>query len=345
MLKIDGSYGEGGGQILRTALSLSCVTRTPIEIYNIRKRRRNPGLQPQHLAGVKACAKISSAEVEGGVLGSTELKFIPGELKSGNYEFNVAEERGSAGSVSLVLQSVLLPLLFAKNKSEITIKGGTQVPFSPPFDYVARVLLPFLRKLGIEAEAEIIKYGFYPKGGGEIRLNVKPVRELNPVNLESRGKLIRINGTCAVSNLPVEVAKREKAEIESIFGKENLNCEIEIREVDSKGQGNYVFLLADFENNLAGFSALGERGKPAEKVAREACLSLLEFLKTEAALEEHLADQILPFLALTKRPSSFTVSKITSHLQTNVWVVEKFLPLKIKVEGRLGQNGKVEVCL
>lgn len=345
MLRIDGGYGEGGGQILRTALALSCVTKIPIEIYNIRKGRKNPGLQPQHLAGVRACAKISSAEVERGILGSTELRFIPGELKGGNYEFNVAEELGSAGSVSLVIQSILLPLLFAISESQVTIRGGTHVPFSPPFDYVGKVLLPTLQNIGVNAETEIIKHGFYPKGGGEVRLKVEPVSELKSLNLENRGKLMRISGTCTVANLSVGIAKREKLEIENKLSKENLNCEIEIKEVDSTGAGNYVFLLAEFENCLAGFSALGERGKPAEKVAQEACLSLLEFLKNEAVLEEHLADQILPFLALAKESSSLTVNKVTSHLLTNVWVVGKFLPLKIKVEGQLGQNGKVEVCL
>jgi RNA 3'-terminal phosphate cyclase (ATP) len=293
---------------------------------------------------VRACANISSAEVEGGILGSTELKFFPRELKGGTYEFNVAEEKGSAGSVSLVIQSILLPLLFAGSESQVTVKGGTQVPFSPPFDYVERVLLSFLKKLGVEAEPEIVKYGFYPKGGGEVRLKIKPVRELKTVSLENRGKLMRISGTCAVSNLSVEVAKRERTEIENFLGKENLNSEIEIREVSSIGPGNYVFLLAGFGNSLAGFSALGERGKPAERVAQEACLSLLEFLKTEAALEEHLADQVLPFLVLAKGSSSITVSKITSHLLTNVWVVEKLMPARIRVDGQLGQSGGIEVC-
>src|SRR5574341_78687 len=343
MLRIDGSFGEGGGQILRTALALSCVTKTPIEIFNIRKGRKKPGLQPQHLASLRACARISNARVEGGVLGSIELKFIPGDLTSGNYEFDVAEEKGSAGSVSLVIQSILLPLIYCSGESQVTIKGGTHVPFSPPFDYLAKVWLPFLGKLGVEAEAEIVRYGFYPKGGGKVRMKVKPVEKLQGMNLHERGNLVSLSGISAVANLPEAIAVRQKQEAEKILRKENFEPRIESKHVDSVGTGTYLFLLAEFENSLAGFSSLGERGKPAEKVAQEACQSLLDFLQSDAAVEEHLADQILPFLALAKEESSFTVSKITSHLLTNVWVVEKFLPAKIIMEGEIGGRGTIAI--
>ena len=345
MLRIDGSFGEGGGQILRTGLALSCITKTPIEIFNIRKGRKKPGLQPQHLASVRACANLSGAKVEGGTLGSTELKFIPGELKDGEYEFNVAEEKGSAGSVSLVMQSILLPLLFCSVESQVTVKGGTHVPFSPPFDYLARVWLPFLGKLGVRAEAEIVKYGFYPKGGGEVKLKMKPLDRIQGLNLQERGKLIRLTGVSAVANLPETIAQRQKQEAEKILSKENLEPKIEVKQVNSVGAGTYLFLWAEFENSLAGFSSLGERRKPAEKVAQEACQGLLDFLQSEASVEEHLADQVLPYLALAKGESSLTVSKITSHLLTNVWVVEKFVPVKIIVEGEIGKCGKVAILL
>jgi RNA 3'-terminal phosphate cyclase (ATP) len=345
MLRIDGSFGEGGGQILRTALALSCVTKTPIEIFNIRKGRKNPGLQPQHLASVRACARISNARVEGGMLGSTELKFMPGDLTSGDYEFNVAEEKGSAGSVSLVIQSILLPLLYCPGESQVTIKGGTHVPFSPPFDYLAKVWLPFLGKLGVKAEAEIVKYGFYPKGGGEVRLKVKPVKKLQGINLLERGKLVSVSGISAVANLPETIALRQKQEAKKVLNKESLEPKIEVKQVNSVGAGTYLFLWTEFENSLAGFSSLGERGKPAEKVAQDACQGMLEFLEIQAAMEEHLADQVLPYLALAKEESSFTVSKITSHLLTNVWVVERLLPAKIMVEGESGRSGKVAILL
>jgi len=345
MLSIDGSFGEGGGQVIRTALALSCVTKTPIEIFSIRKGRKNPGLQPQHLASVRACAKIAKAEVQGGILGSTELKFMPGDLTSGDHEFDVAEEKGSAGSVSLVIQSILLPLLYCPGESQVTIKGGTQVPFSPPFDYLTNVWLPFLGILGVKAEAEIVKYGFYPKGGGEVRLKVKPVEKLQGINLLERGKLVSLSGISAVANLPEAIAQRQKQEAEKILSKENLVPQVETRQVNSVGAGTYFFLLAEFENSLAGFSSLGERGKPAEKVAQEACQGLLEFVETQAAVEKHLADQILPYLALAKGESSLTVSKITSHLLTNVGVVEKFLPVKVIVEGEIGKSGKVTISL
>lgn len=343
MPRIDGSFGEGGGQILRTALALACVRKEPIEIYNIRKGRKKPGLQPQHLASVRACAKICDARVEGDYLGSTELKFVPGDLKSGEHTFDVAEEKGSAGSVSLVVQSILVPLLFCPEECQVTIRGGTHVPFSPPFDYVTRVLLPFVSRIGVKAEAKISKCGFYPQGGGEVYIRTYPTQRLSGLTLENKGKLVNLTGVSAVANLPVSVAERQKKKAEQILGQEKLEPEISTTEVSSVGTGTYFFLLVEFENSVAGFSALGERGKPAEMVAQEACQSLLDFLKTEAAVEEHLADQILPFLALAKEESRFTVSKITSHLLTNVWVVEKFKTSKIRVDGRVGEYGRIRI--
>ena len=345
MPRIDGSFGEGGGQILRTALALSSVRKEPIEIHSIRKGRKKPGLQPQHLASVRACAKICDAKVEGDHLGFTELKFVPGELKSGEYTFDVAEEKGSAGSVSLVIQSILLPLLFCPEKCQVTIRGGTHVPFSPPFDYVTRVLLPFVSRIGVKVEAGIVKYGFYPQGGGEVNIRAYPTQRLSGLTLENKGKLVKLTGVSAVANLPVSIAERQKKTAEQILGQDKLNPEISVREVASVGPGTFLFLLAEFENSVAGFSALGERGKPAEMVAQEACQSLLDFLRTEAAVEEHLADQILPFLALAKEESSFTVSKVTSHLLTNVWVVEKFKTSKIRVDGRVGEFGRIRITV
>jgi len=343
MLKIDGNYGEGGGQILRTALALSIVLQKPIEIFNIRKGRKNPGLAPQHLTSVNACAKISDATVEGNRLKSEELQFSPQPAQAGEYLFNVAEEKGSAGSVSLVLQSILLPLSLASGSSQITVLGGTHVPFAPPFTYYQEILFPTLQKLGLNLKSEIKKWGFYPKGGGEVVCEIQPVKEIKNLNLLERGEIEKLSGISAVANLPLSIAERQRNSTVKLLQQKSLKAEIEIVPAFSFGQGTFFFLKAEFENCVAGFSSLGEIGKRAEKVGEEAVLQLLEYLSTDSCLEHHLADQLIPFLALAKAGSAFSVSKITRHLLTNIWVVKQFMDIEIKVEGEEGKAGKVLV--
>ncbi|EQB63174.1 MAG: RNA 3'-terminal phosphate cyclase [candidate division Zixibacteria bacterium RBG-1] len=343
MLRIDGNYGEGGGQILRTALALSLVLQKPIEIYNIRKGRKNPGLAPQHLTSVNAAAKISGAQVEGNKLKSEELKFSPGQIKAGQYLFNVAEERGSAGSVALVLQSILLPLSLAAGSSKVTLLGGTHVPFSPPFTYYQEIFFPTLQRLGLNIKSEIKRCGFYPKGGGEVVCEIQPVAEIKNLNLLERGKLLKLSGISAMANLPLSIADRQKNSALKLLQQKNLKADIKIIPAFSFGQGTFFFLKAEFENCAAGFGSLGEMGKRAEIVAEEAVSQLLQFLSTDAVIEEHSADQLIPFLALAKQSSAFTVSKISKHLLTNIWVVKQFLEIEISLEGEEGQAGKVMI--
>ncbi len=341
MQKIDGNFGEGGGQILRTALALSIVLQKPIEIYNIRKGRKVPGLAPQHLTSVNAAAKISGAKVEGNKLKSEELKFSPGQIKAGQYLFNVAEEKGSAGSVALVLQSILLPLSLASESSKIIVLGGTHVSFSPAFTYYQEILFPTLQKLGLNVKSEIKKWGFYPKGEGEVVCEIFPCREIKNLNLLERGELKKVSGISAVANLPLAIAERQRNSALKLLQQRNLKAEIEILPAFSFGQGTFFFLKVEFENCRAGFGSLGEMGKRAEIVAEEAVNQLLQFLPTEAVIEEHLADQLIPFLALAKENSAFTVSKISQHLLTNIWVVKQFLDIEIKVEEEEGNEGKI----
>jgi RNA 3'-terminal phosphate cyclase (ATP) len=342
-LKIDGNYGEGGGQILRTTLSLSSLLKKPMEITNIRKGRKVPGLQPQHLTSVNACKNISEAEVEGNKLQSLTLKFNPQRIKGGDFTFNVAEEKRSAGSTSLVLQAIFLPLSLAEQSSHITLLGGTHVPWSPPFDYLKEVFLPMVRKIGCQVELQIKKWGWYPKGGGEVHCTIHPAEKLLPLNLTERGKLLNLTGISVVSNLPLPIAERQKNQALKILKERNFSPEIKIVDAPSIGQGTFFFLKAEFENSLAGFGSLGEIGKRAEKVAEEACQEFLEFIETKAAMDPHLSDQLIPYLALAEGQSSFTVSRISQHLLTNIWVVQQFLPTKITVEGDEGKEGKVNV--
>ncbi|MCJ7496924.1 MAG: RNA 3'-terminal phosphate cyclase, partial [candidate division Zixibacteria bacterium] len=316
------------------------------EIYNIRKGRKVPGLQAQHLTCVKAARTISEAEVEGDRLQSQILKFSPRKIKGGNLFFDV----GTAGSVCLVLQSIIIPLSLTNARSELRLKGGTHVPFSPPVTYFQKVIFPILNCLGLNLSMEIKRWGWYPKGGGEVICQAKPVEKIVPLNLIKRGKLLKLSGLSLVSNLPLSIAQRQKQEAEKILsefgsvGKENnFNLETEILDASSIGKGTFFFLLASFENSIAGFSSLGALGKRAEQVSDEACKAFLDFMKTTGAIEEHLADQLIPFLALAQDESNFSVSRISQHLLTNIWVTQQFLPVKIVVDGKENQPGKIKI--
>jgi RNA 3'-terminal phosphate cyclase (ATP) len=342
-LQMDGNYGEGGGQILRTTLALSCLLKKPVQIFNIRKGRKIPGLQPQHLTSVNACKSISGAEVEGNKLKSVTLKFNPQRVKGGDFTFNVAEEKRSAGSTSLILQALFLPLSLSERSSAITVLGGTHVPWSPPFDYLKQIFSPMLEKLGCRINLGIVKWGWYPKGAGEVRCSIHPAEKLTALNLTERGRLLNLTGISVVSNLPTSIAERQRNQAFKILREKSFSAEIKIVQAPSVGQGTFFFLKAEFEKSIAGFGALGAIGKKAEKVAEEACEEFLEFMQTRAAIDPHLSDQLIQYLALADGPSSFTVSRISKHLLTNIWVVEQFLPAEIKVEGIEGNEGKVTV--
>lgn len=338
-IEIDGSFGEGGGQILRTALSLSCITGCGLKLFNIRKSRKKPGLMQQHLTCVNAVSEICNAEVWGNETGSTELNFVPQKIKSGHYSFDIK----TAGSSSLVIQTLLPPLLFADKPSHIRIKGGTHVPFSPPYDYISGVFIPMLNRIGIKAESSIRQYGFYPKGGGEVGFMIFPAEKISGMHAVSRGKLLSITGYSAVSNLPLNIAERQKTAV--IQNLSPLSSDINILEVPSFGQGTFVFLKSEYENALAGFSSLGERGKRAEDIGKDAVTLFKDFHKTSACLDPHLADQIVIYLSLAREDSTFTTSRITQHLLTNLWTTEKFLKIRYEIEGALDSEGRISISL
>ena len=342
-MQIDGNYGEGGGQILRTTLSLSCILKKPVEIINIRKGRKIPGLQPQHLTSVSACKKISDAVVQGDSLQSITLRFSPQQTKGVAFTFDVAEKKRSAGSTSLVLQTLFLPLSRCENSSDIKILGGTHVAWSPPFDYLREVFIPTVEKIGCKIELEIKKWGWYPKGGGEVVCTIQPTSKFSPLNLTQRGKLLRLSGISVVSNLPYSIAERQKNQAISILKHKGFSPEIKLLQAPSIGQGTFFFLKGEFENSVVGFGGLGERGKRAEKVAEEACDDFLQFMQTQGVVDPHLADQLIPYLALAEGRSTFTVSKISKHLLTNIWVVKQFLQTQILVEGEEEKQGKVTI--
>lgn len=342
MISIDGSYGEGGGQVLRTALALSAIFVRPVRIERIRAGRPKPGLAAQHLTAVRAMAELCRARLEGAELGSQTLSFFPaGPPQPGRYTFDVAAARegGSAGSTTLVLQTSLLPLALAEGETHLTVRGGTHVAWSPPFHYLEMVYLPTLARMGIRATLELKRWGWYPLGGGEVVAEIRGPAKLRPLNLLERGQLKKLWGFSASSNLPPHIAQRQKKRAEQIL--HQFSPQIEIIEAASPGKGTAVFLLAEFEKIRAGFTAYGALGKPAEEVAEEACGEFLEYFSSGAAVDKHLADQLILPLAISGGPAAFSTEKITRHLLTNIWVVEQFTGRKIEVEGEEGEKGVV----
>jgi len=342
-VRIDGSFGEGGGQILRTSLSLSTHLGIPIEVVNIRKNRKYPGLMPQHLTAVKACQSICGAKVEGAEINSERLFFEPGKPKTGNYSFDVAESKKSAGSATLVFQTVLLPLILAHGESQVTIQGGTHVPWSPPASYIKHVFLPVLGFFGCQTFFKIRKWGWYPEGGGEIYCKIKSQPKLHPCQFRNRGELLKLYALSAVSNVGGSVMDRQtKATIRGLKGLE-IKADMRSKEVAAQGKGTVVFLTAEFQNVRAGFSTLGEKGIPAEKVAELAIQDFKDFLGKAVCLDHHLADQIIPYVALTGARVEMNVSRITDHLLTNLWVVKKFLPISYDLKGPLNLPGTLVI--
>lgn len=334
MIEIDGSQGEGGGQILRTALTLAALTKTPLKVDKIRLGRKKPGLQPQHLTGVRAVAEICQGKLSGAELYSDHLTFEPGDIKSGFYEFDVAQVSPSAGSVGMILQQLIPILLFGKEASYLTIKGGTSVPWSPPAEFIEKVFLPTLSKMGGKTTLEIQKLGFYPVGGGSIKSGLTPLAStLTPLNLTARGNLKGLNCLAAVGGLPASIAERENKQAQKRLADLKPEIQCEARTSPGPSSGNLFLLWAEYENCLAGFSTLGELGKPAEKVADEAIDEFLAFHKGEAAVEKHLSDQLMIYAALAKGKSTFKVQEITKHLETNRLVIEQILPVKFEITG------------
>ncbi|ACM19325.1 RNA 3'-phosphate cyclase, class II [Geotalea daltonii FRC-32] len=339
MITIDGSHGEGGGQILRTALALSAIRGQPFRMVNIRAARKKPGLQPQHLMAVKSAKTVANAEVSGDASGSMEITFAPRTISGGSFRFDI----GTAGSISLVLQTVIPMLLFAHRDSTITVTGGTNVPFSPSGEYLAQVFAPTLKKLGCTIRIHGDHYGFYPRGGGKVRVEVFRTEKLSPLEATVRGAIRHVTGCSGVGNLPDNIAERQKKRAMELL--KPLPCPVEVERirVEAYGPGSFVFLRLEEENGLAGFQALGAPGKPAETVATEAANQLLEHVETGAAMDPHLADQIILYLALCRERSAFTTSAVTRHLLTNLWVMELFGACRYAVEGELGKAGRITI--
>ena len=346
-VEIDGSYGEGGGQILRTSLSLAALTGQALCLTHIRAARPKPGLAAQHLTAARAVATVCGGQLQGDAFGSQELKLVPGAVRAGPYEFNVAEERGSAGSVGLVLQSVLPPLLVGVGSVEVAVHGGTNVPWSPCFEYLAHVFGPCLALLGAEVVFERLRAGFYPHGGGTIVARGTLKRRLEALVLDEAPVLNEVVIAGVVSDrLPAHIGPRQVESCRRQLA-EALPQGVGVKEIDERvpsgGPGTCILAAASATCGFAGFSAIGERGKPAETVGAEAGRELPDFLATHTHLDQRLSDQMLLYAALAEGPSTWTTPEITRHFRTNAHVVRRFLPVGIAWKEETTERWRVTV--
>lgn len=331
MIEIQGDYLEGGGQILRTAVALSAVTGKPVAIKNIRKGRPKPGLQAQHLESINAIARLCSAEIKGNKLGSTEIEFNPQQIQSGDIDIYIP----TAGSVSLVLQPLMIAAMHAGSRIGINIAGGaTNGKWAPPLNYVINVLLPLLEKMDYKGNIRIEKYGYYPKGGAHVKAAIEPC-SLKPLQLTERGEILSIEG---ISHAATELEKAKVAERQAKAAETVIKRDLEtapaiaINYVKTQNPGSAVELFARTENSVLGSDCLGEIKKRAEDVGKEAAEDMVKAILKNSAVDEHAEDQLLPYMALAEGKSAISVAEITNHTCTNIWVIEKFLPVKFEID-------------
>jgi RNA 3'-phosphate cyclase len=337
MIEVDGSYGEGGGAVIRISTALSALTSKPVHISNIRSGRPKPGLMAQHLNAVKAVADLSGAKVSGLELGSTELFFHPGPLRGGNFSIDV----GTAGSITLILQAFMIPAAFADRPVKITIVGGTDVRWSPSVDYLENVTLPILSLMGYSARTNLLRRGHYPRGGGILELEVDPVNELKSLNVFEL-KFDTVNGISHAVKLPEHVAERQARSARNILLDAGYKSKIKIEHSNNAlGSGSGILLWTNGKTQVSG-SSIGEPGKRAEKVGADAAREILFHISRRSAVDRYMGDQIIPYMAIAGN-SSIKTAELTQHTLTNIYMTEKFINIKFHVDGKLGDEAVIKV--
>jgi RNA 3'-terminal phosphate cyclase (ATP) len=343
-VRIDGSQGEGGGQIIRSSLALSLVTGRPVIIENIRAGRPKPGLMRQHVTAVQAAAEISQAQVTGAEIRSRSLTFEPGEVRPGEYAFRI----GTAGSATLVLQTVLPALMIASGPSSLVLEGGTHNPWAPPFDFLQRALLPLIRRMGPHVSATLDRHGFYPAGGGEFRVTIEPSPILRGFDLLERGKLLSGTVLALVSQLPGHIGRRE---VDTIVRKLNWRSDAgRVEEVSGKGPGNVVFVELEYEQVTEIFTGFGRVGTRAEQVAKEVVRLVRDYQKSDIPVGPYLADQLLLPLGISAwqpiggqqpRGGTFRTGTLSRHATTQIDILHQFLDIAIDVESAGTRPGTI----
>ncbi len=341
VIEIDGTFGEGGGQILRSSLALSLLTGKPFRLFNIRGRRPNPGLQPQHLMCVKAAETIGQAKAQGAVKGSRELVFEPGDIIPGKYHFSI----GTAGATALVLHTLYLPLaLRAHAASEVVISGGTHGKAAPCFHFLETTWSPYLRPLGIQVAVRMIRPGFYPRGGGVIEAKIHPTDKVSGLTRETRPPILRANITSIVAGLPEEIATRQARRAQQRLKSWPQKLRVKAREESWKGgPGTVLAVTLETESQATLFFGLGQRGKKAERVADEAVEQALKYLESGLPVDPYSADQLVLPLSFAEESSRLAVSEVTAHLTTNIGVIQRFIDRPISWEGDEGKPGLVRI--
>lgn len=338
-IEIDGSEGEGGGQILRSSLTLSLLTGRPFRIRNIRAKRSRPGLLRQHLTAVQAAAKIGQARVSGDSPGSLSLEFVPGSIRGGEYCFQI----GTAGSAMLVLQTILPALILADKPSMITLTGGTHNPQAPPFDFFLRTFVPLINRMGPKISAKINRYGFYPAGGGELEVEITPVRSLKSFSLINRGDLIEKQAEILITGISYDIAQREA---NTIRDQDHWSdAPINIRKIPSCGPGNIVQIFLEFEEITESFNAIAEKGKRAEDLVRGMFREIGEYMRFDVPVGVYTADQIMLPMAIAAAKNGetgmFRTLPLSNHSRTHIDLILRFLDLSIEAEEE--ENGNVRV--
>ncbi len=337
MIEIDGSYGEGGGSIVRMSVALSALTLKPIHIQNIRANRPKPGLMPQHFNSVRAVAQLSRAKIDKLNTGSSEIFFKPESIEGGKFQIDIK----TAGSITMVLQAFMIPAAFASSPVEITVKGGTDVRWSPSIDYFQNITLKILKCMGYNAKIDLIRRGHYPRGGGIVEVKIKPITKLKPVKLTDL-KFDKIRGISHAVNLPEHVALRQADAAKELLKNGGIESDIKIEHSDNAiGPGSGITLWTD-GNIPVGGSFIGERGLRAEKVGKKAAEEILYHISKAAALDKYMGDQIIPYLAIATN-STVKIAELTEHALTNIYVVEKIMNKNFKIQGSTGQIATVKV--
>lgn len=344
MIEVDGSQGEGGGQVLRTCLSLSALTQRPFRLHHIRAKRKQPGLRPQHLTAVRAVAAICQAEITGDHLNADCLEFYPqARPQGGAYTFDVTEatQGGSAGAVTLIFQAIVWPLLFAEAPASVILRGGTHVPFSPPFHYLSEVAAPMFTRLGADFRVRLAAWGWYPAGGGEMQAEIRPISHLQATSFARPANSHQppVVGLAAVTNLPAHIPHRMARRADNLLRPAGWETKITAVRENGRGPGAGLMLWLP----QAGFTSLGRQGLPADKVAETAVADLLAFLHTGADVDKHLADQLLLPLALAQGQSQFTTDQLTQHTLTNADLLRRWLDCSIVIEGQLNQPAHITI--
>jgi RNA 3'-phosphate cyclase len=345
-IEIDGSQGEGGGQIVRTALTLAALTGRPVRLIHMRANRESPGLRPQHLAAVEAIRRISGGTAEGAHLESQTLHFVPAAVQAGTYLLDV----GTAGSTCLVLQTVALPLAMAPGDSIVEIVGGTHNPRAPSFEYLQQVWAAWLARIGISIQLQMHKAGFAPKGGGHIVANIKGgcrPQDLKPLLLPRRGEIRSVSGLSAVANLPFNIAHRQREAALRDLRKVGLDtlANIAIGVLESGQPGTTCFVRLEYESGLAGFYSLGARGKPSEVVGGEVGEQTAKFHSSESApaVDRYAADQLLLPLALAPGASELTTWPLSTHVLTNAGIIGQITGRAVEVTGQVDGPGVIRI--